>query len=286
MNTTLFDHRSCELGEGPLWHPERNQLFWFDILGCRLLTRDRSGPREWKFGEHVSAAGWIDRDSLLIASENRLFRFDLESGADETVCQLEDSDPSTRSNDGRADPHGGFWIGTMGKKAEKGSGAIYRYFKGELRRLHSGITVPNSICFTSDGTVAYFANTPDRRIMAQALGTDGWPHGEPRTFVDLRADRLNPDGSVTDSKGNIWNAQWGASRVAGYRPDGSFIDAFAFPALHTSCPAFGGPNLSTLFCTTAQQHLPPETVAAHPENGQTFAVETSFTGWREPRVLP
>ncbi len=285
MTVKLFDQRSCELGEGPLWHPERRQLFWFDILGCRLLARDGDESMEWKFGENVSAAGWIDRDSLMIASETRLLKFDLESGGEETVCMLEDDDPNTRSNDGRADPHGGFWIGTMGKNAENGAGAIYRYFRGELRRLYPAISIPNSICFSPEGTVAYFADTPDRRIMAQALGSDGWPDGEPYVLVDLRADGLNPDGSVTDSEGNIWNAQWGASRIAGYRQDGSFIKTFAFPAQHTSCPAFGGPGLSTLFCTTAQENLPPETIAEHPENGQTFAVETSLIGWPEPQVI-
>ncbi len=285
MTATLYDHRSCELGEGPLWHPGRGQLFWFDILGRRLLSRDGDGYREWKFAEYVSAAGWLDRNSLMIAGETRLFTFDMESGAEKTICPLEADNPKTRSNDGRADSHGGFWIGTMGKKAESGAGAIYRYFKGELRRVHSGITIPNSICFAPDGTVAYFADTPDRRIMAQALGTDGWPTCEPTALIDLRADGLNPDGSVTDSEGNIWNAQWGASRIAGYRPDGSFIEAFAFPALHTSCPAFGGTDLSTLFCTTAREHLSPEVIAEHPENGKTFSVETSITGWNEPQVI-
>ncbi len=286
MTATPFDSRNCELGEGPLWHPVRSQLFWFDILGRRLLTRDGNDAHEWKFDEYVSAAGWIDRDSLMIASQTRLLEFNIETGAEKTICPLEANDPRTRSNDGRADPYGGFWIGTMGLNAENGAGAIYRYFRGELRRIHSGITIPNSICFAPDGTIAYFADTRDHRIMAQALGVDGWPYDEPDTIVDLRGTDLNPDGSVTDSEGNIWNAQWGASRVAGYRPDGSFIDAFTFPALHTSCPAFGGPDLSTLFCTTAQEHLTPETITGYPDNGRTFAVETSFTGWREPQVIP
>ena len=285
MTVKLYDQRNCELGEGPLWHPERSQLFWFDILGCRLLTRNGGVPQEWKFGERVSAAGWINHDSLMIASESRLFSFNLESGEEETICPLEADNAHTRSNDGRADPHGGFWIGTMGKRAEKRAGAIYRYFQGELRLVNPAITIPNSICFSPDGTLAYFADTPDRRILAQALGTDGWPCNEPHVLVDLRADGLNPDGSVTDAEGSIWNAQWGASRIAGYRQDGSFIAAFDFPAQHTSCPAFGGSTLSTLFCTTAQEHLPPETIAGYPENGRTFAVENSLTGWHEPQVI-
>jgi len=136
--TSVFDDRRCELGEGPLWHPGRKQLFWFDILGKRLLTRTDDGARDWQFSELVSAAGWVDDENLLIASETALFRFDLDSGARSEVCALEADQPNTRSNDGRADPQGGFWIGTMGKTAEPGAGAIYRWFRGELRRLFPG----------------------------------------------------------------------------------------------------------------------------------------------------
>ena len=92
----------------------------------------------WQFDEHVSAAGWIDHDRLLIASETRLFSFNLATQAQQTVVALEAKDPRTRSNDGRADPWGGFWIGTMGKQAEAGLGGIYRYYQGTLRPLYSG----------------------------------------------------------------------------------------------------------------------------------------------------
>ncbi|MDJ0827304.1 MAG: SMP-30/gluconolactonase/LRE family protein [Rhodobacter sp.] len=282
---TPFDDRRCELGEGPLWHPVRQQLFWFDILGRRLLTREGDAARDWRFEEIVSAAGWTGRDTLLIASETRLFQFDLETGVQDTIAPLEADRPMTRSNDGRADPQGGFWIGTMGKGAEKHAGAIYRYYRGELRRLYPDVTIPNSICFAPDGTRAYFADTFSRRIMTQPLDAEGWPDGTPQVFLDLRADGLNPDGSVTDAEGNLWNAQWGASRVAGYSPDGEFLNAFDFPARHTSCPAFGGLDLTTLYCTTAQELLSPEILAAEPLNGQTFAVETGHKGWPEPRVI-
>ena len=111
--TDVFDIRRCELGEGPLWHPERKQLYWFDIPGKRLLTQNDDGPQEWHFPGCVSAAGWIDRDTLMIASETALFRFNLETGSKRDIVALESDNPVTRSNDGRADPFGGFWIGTM-----------------------------------------------------------------------------------------------------------------------------------------------------------------------------
>lgn len=283
--TRLFDDTACFLGEGPLWHPEREQLFWFDIIGKRLYTRDGGGLRLWQFAEHVSAAGWIDRDRLLIASETQLFSFDLETGAREKLAALEADRAETRSNDGRADPQGGFWIGTMNKSGGPADGAIYRFHRGELRRLYAPITVSNAISFPPDGEHACFADTRQRKVWRVALDRDGWPAGEPEVFLDLTAEGLNPDGAVFDAEGNFWVAQWGAARVAAYDAAGRFLRAVEVPAPHSSCPAFGGPGRATLFCTSARQGMSPETLAAFPQSGMTFAAEPGATGQAEHRVI-
>lgn len=278
----IYSPTRCTLGEGPLWHPERGQLFWFDILAKRLLTIEDGTERGWDFARHVSAAGWLDRDTLLLASEADLFRFDLSSGAQETVVALEADNPATRSNDGRADPWGGFWIGTMGKAAEPGAGAIYRYYKGELRQLVAGITISNAICFAPDASCAYYTDTPTRVILRQPLDPEtGWPEGAPAPFIDLRDAGLNPDGAVVDVAGCLWNAQWGASRVARYDPDGAFMSAVTFPARQISCPAFGGPAGKTLFATSAAEGLRD----AGPAEGCTFALDIDVAGQAEHRVL-
>lgn len=281
----IFDATPCELGEGPLWHPEREQLFWFDILNNRLLTREQGETRHWAFDERVSAAGWISRDSLLVASETALFRFDLATGARRNVCALEADNPATRSNDGRADPLGGFWIGTMGKKAEAGAGAIYRYYKGELRRLVPGLSIPNAISFAPDGKSACFSDTAIGKVWRVALDAEGWPAAEPELFLDLAPEGLNPDGATFDAEGNLWLAEWGASRVAVHAPDGSFLRAVTFDAPQTSCPAFGGPDLSTLFCTSAREGMSARALAAHPLSGSTFTAPAGARGLPAPRVL-
>ena len=280
----IYDNRPCELGEGPLWHPERSQLFWFDILNRKLLSQDSAGPREWTFPEIVSAAGWINRDELLIASETGLSRFHLTTGARETVATA--GTTATRSNDGRADRQGGFWFGTMGKRAEKGAGAIWRWHKGELRQLFPGITIPNAICFTPDGTAAHFTDTVTGQVMKVALDTAGWPKATPEVWLDLTAEALNPDGATVSADGTFWNAQWGAGRVAAYAPDGSFLRAVTTPdAPQTSCPAFGGADMKTLFITTALEHMDAATRAAHPASGRVFAFEGIAKGLPEPQVI-
>jgi sugar lactone lactonase YvrE len=281
----IHDDRKCELGEGALWHPKRNQLYWFDILGKRLLTRGAEGPGEWHFPHLVSAAGWLSKTELMIASEVALFRFDLETGTRRDVAPLEADNTITRSNDGRADPYGGFWIGTMGKAAEKGAGSIWRYFRGNLRRLYTGLSIPNAISFTPDGRTAHFTDTMTAQVMRVALDADGWPRGEPSIYLDLAVLGLNPDGAVCDAEGRMWLAQWGSGRVSCFAPDGSLIQTVSFDAPHTSCPAFGGPDLSTLFCTTALQHMSAADRTAYPHAGMTFAAAGIARGVPEPMVI-
>lgn len=285
MKATVYDNRVCTLGEGPLWHPGRNQLFWFDITGKRLLSQQGTTARHWDFAQQVSAAGWVDDDHLLVASEAALSLFDLVSGEAEVVVPLEADNPVTRSNDGRADPSGGFWIGTMGKDAEAEAGAIYRYYRGELRQLYDRITIPNAICFAPDGGTAFFADSRRRMVMRQPLGRDGWPEGKPEVFLDLRAEGLIPDGAVIDSAGVFWNAHWGSGLVCAYGPDGTRQAQIPTAAQYLTCPAFGGADLSTLYLTSATNGMAEDALAAHPGAGRTFQIETSAKGQAEHRVV-
>lgn len=277
----IYDPTRCELGEGPLWHPSREQFFWFDINKFQLLTREGGKTRTMQFGEHVSAAGWVDDASLLVASETRLFLFNVETEKSEDVEGLEPDDAATRSNDGRADPWGGFWIGMM-RKDHTSSGKIYRYFRGELRGLYTGITIPNAMCFSPDRRHAYYSDTITHKIMRQRLEADrGWPEGDPEVFVDVTDQGLLPDGAVVDTEGNLWCAMFDASKIIAYRPDGTMLREVHFDAPQTTCPAFGGPGLTTLFCTSAARDMPRDDGKPH---GATFAVPETATGQAEHRV--
>ena len=285
MDASVFDPRPCFLGEGPLWHPERGQLFWFDVINRTLLTRQGESEQSWTFEEIVSAAGWIDRDRLLVASETALLEFDIESGTRKVLTPI-DIGEGRRTNDGRADPWGGFWISSMGKKAEPDAGAIYRYYRGQVKTLVSGITIPNAICFSPDRTFGHFADT-DRGIVRRVRldSETGVPAGEPEIYLDLSAERLNPDGAVIDAEGNMWVAQWGAGRVAVYDPRGGFVKAVTIGAPNSSCPAFGGPEFSTLYCTTAREGMSAGDLAAHPQSGMVFMAEGVGRGQAEPAVI-
>jgi sugar lactone lactonase YvrE len=256
----------------------RGELFWFDINAHQLLSKTDM----WQFDEFVSAAGWISRDELLIASESQLFRFHLGDHSQSKICDLEADNPVTRSNDGRCDPQGGFWIGTMGKKAEAKAGAIYRYYRGDLVQLFPEITIPNAICFAPDGQTAYFTDTPLRQILAVDLDADGWSCSAARVAVDLTATAENPDGAVVDAQGNIWNAQWGAGRLACYSPQGALLETLDIGAAQATCPAFAGAS-GRIFCTSATEGIAPAELTAY--DGQTFAAEVAAVGQLEHQVI-
>jgi sugar lactone lactonase YvrE len=281
----IFDARPCMLGEGALWHPMRKQLFWFDILGKKLLSRQDDLALHWDFADMVSAAGWLDNNRLLLASARALFVFDLQSGAQTHLAALEADMPNTRSNDGRADPMGGFWIGTMGLNAEVGAGAIYRYYRGELHKIFAGITIPNAICFAPNGRCAHFTDTVTGQVMRVALDTQGWPQGKPEVYLNFAGQDFGPDGAVIDAHGHMWLAQWGAGRVACYDAAGQYLRHIEIGAPHSSCPAFGGADMSTLFCTTALQGMDSAARAAHPHAGQTFAAQGVGKGQLEHQVI-
>ena len=276
-----YDPRPCALGEGAFWHPERAQFFWFDILGRKLYARGEAGADEWDFPRIASAAARIDAHQLLLATEFGLAVFDLDTGALRDLVAVEADQPQTRSNDGRADRQGGFWFGTMGKSAEAGSGAIYRYYRGRIVQLFDQVSIPNAISFAPDGRLAYFADTALGLVWAQPLDAEGWPEGERRVFLDLTAEGLNPDGAVVDCEGGLWIAKWGASAVMRYTPEGQRSHSFTIGGKHASCPAFGGADLGDLLVTTAIEGI------SSPDayQGRPYLLRPGFQGIAEPLVI-
>ena len=273
----------CELGEGPLVNGET--LYFVDLSGKRIhaCKPDGSDWKSWESDNYVSAFARTDTERLLLASDNALEMFDPVTGQREKLLSLEADNPITRSNDGRADRQGGFWIGTMGLSAEPGAGSIYRFYLGELRLLRSEITITNAICFSPDGTIAYFADTAVQKVFKWALDANGWPVGEPEVFHDRTDLEGAPDGAVIDRDGAMWLALWGSSNVIRISPQGEVIDEIDLPASLVTCPAFT-PDLKGLLITTASVNMTAEEHADEPDAGCVFGAKITVPGIEEPIV--
>ena len=176
-----------------------------------------------------------------LATENGLYLRDIRDGRLSLHVPLEADNAATRSNDGRVHPCGALWIGTMGRNAENGAGAIYHFGGGELRRLYAGISIPNAICFSPDGSTAYFTDTRKAILYRVTIDpTNALPTGDPVPLYDHHGGVGGLDGAVVDAEGLIWNARWGGSCVDAYTPAGERVRTVRVPAKQPSCPVFVG----------------------------------------------
>ncbi|CEP35704.1 MULTISPECIES: SMP-30/gluconolactonase/LRE family protein [unclassified Halomonas] len=273
----------CTLGEGPQWDAKNQRLYWCDILEKQLhwLSPATGESGHYQFEHRVSLAAPLEEGGLLLVGEDRLSRFNPGSGKVEKLCDFEADNPVTRSNDARIDRHGSLWLSSMGKSAERNAGSLYRLHRGELSRLRSGLTIPNAICFAENGEFAWFTDTVTGVVMRWALDSDGWPKGEPQPWADFFTSQGNPDGAVMDGEGCLWLALWGAGQVVRLDHDGEIIGRVELPVSQPSCPAFAGPDLKTLYITTAQEGFSAEQLAQEPTAGSLYRVETGIKGLTE-----
>lgn len=278
----------CHLGEGPTYDPATDTLFWFDILERKLLEKHfpDGETRVHDLPLMASALAVVDARRQVLVTETGLHVRDVATGRLTLHTALEADNPATRSNDSRVHPCGALWIGTMGKKAEREAGAIYWFFRGEIRKLYPGISIPNSICFSPDGSVTYFADTKLNLAWRVPCNPEtGLPTGDPQIFLDYRGRSGGIDGSVVDAEGVVWNAYWGGGRVDAYSPEGKLLRSVAVPATQSSCPAFVGPEATRIAVTSAWEGMDEAARQADPEAGKTFLLPAKVRGRFEPRVL-
>lgn len=284
----LLIDSQCALGEGPIWHPGRQQLFFFDINEQTLFAVTSVGEiaDSWLFNETIAAAAIIDDHTLALATDTGLKEFDLSTGGMNRINEIEADKPDTRTNDSRVHPSGAFWIGTMTRSEQEAPiGAVYHYRAGALTTLKSGIKIPNATCFSPDGRIAYWTDTPTKKIMkVETDPATGLPVGEWTVFADVSEGRGYPDGAVVDSEGYLWNAKWGGSCVVRHAPDGSIDRVIEVPVSQVTCPAFGGADLKTLFITTANKNLSAEQLAAEKVAGGLFVIDVDVAGQPETPI--
>lgn len=277
------------LGEGILWCERAQALYWTDIQRATLWRyAPASGEtRQWQLPERLASFALCETDGwLLLALASRLAFFRLADGAVHTVCEVEPGLP-TRCNDGACDRQGRFVFGTLHEPADGGAkqpiGSFWRLGADlVLERLPlEGVAISNSLAFSPDGGTLYYCDSATRTIRCCDYGDTLGPS---RRFADLRGEaRGEPDGACVDAAGGLWSAQWGAGRVVRYAPDGRVDRVLPLPASQPTRPAFGGPDLDTLYVTSARDGLDAKTLAHEPLAGAVFAARVDMRGLPEPR---
>ena len=269
------------LGESPLWCVRRQRLFWVDIRAPALYACDADGSHlaTWPMPEVIGSFALRDNDTMIVALKWGFHAFDPATGALSVIAEPARDQPQHRFNEGKCDPRGRFWAGTMNDIVREPSGTLYRLDPDlQCRPMYSGFAVPNSLAWSPDGTRMYFADTEAKTIWRFAFDLDDGTFSDRRVFADLRAGEGRPDGSTVDEDGCLWNAEVVTGRVVRYAPDGREIMSCKLPVSRTTSLTFGGADLRTLYITSSSYRLTPEQRAAQPLAGAVFAMRTDVAG--------
>ena len=280
----------AQLGEGPLWVPETGTLWFLDLLGPAL---HRYVPRTGAHERHALGgtvplgclARGHGRDRLLLARREGVFRLDahtLEAGfwvdpnerAVEVAC-----------NDGKIGPDGALWLCTDDLAEKEPRGVLWRISPdGTAALIDAGFVVGNGPAFSPDGRTMYLADTMGRRILAYDFNAELGEVRDRRVFATFAVDVGYPDGMTVDIEGCLWVAHWGGSRISRYDPAGEIVRAVALPVPNVTSLAFGGPELTTLYVTTAREGMANADLARSPEAGGLFALDSDVPGQVEPAM--
>jgi sugar lactone lactonase YvrE len=276
---TAWSRMPGVLSEGPRWHAERQELLWVDILGRQMhrgtLGADGAMHRleTITLDRHLGAVAPVAGGGYVLAAGQGFLFLD-DAGEIRELAQPEAGRTDVRMNDGACDAQGRFWAGTMAYDESSGAGTLYRLeLDGSCTTVLTGLTVSNGIGWSPDGTTMYLNDSGTACIYAFRFDGGTGAISERRTLVQVTEAGVAPDGLTVDEEGGIWVALWRGGAVNRYGPDGSLLASIELPVERPTSCAFGGPDRSTLFVTTARVDLDEAALAGQPEAGRVFAID-------------
>ncbi|GAB2787197.1 SMP-30/gluconolactonase/LRE family protein [Rhabdobacter roseus] len=270
------------LGEGPLWHPEEQKLYWVDIEQQKVHQYDpeRQTHQHWKLPKKVSAlVPGAQPGTLVVALQGEIASFDPATEALTALVDVEKDKPANRCNDGKCAPDGRLWVGTMSTESEDKAGALYCLDGAlQLRLVRDHCTIPNGMAWTTDGRTMYFIETSESCVRAFDYDSEKGTLTNERVVVKPE-EGGSPDGMCIDAEGKLWIGFWDGQRVGCYDPQtGQLLAEVEVPAVNVTSCAFGDADLGTLYITTARDGVSDEQLEKYPLTGSLFRCRPGVKG--------
>ncbi len=268
------------LGEGPVWH--EGAFYWVDIEGETLnrMAPDGGDAKSWNVGQKIGCAVPAADGRWVGGMHHGLAWIDLAAGETEPICDPEADRPNSRFNDGKCDPAGRLWAGTMSMKGEGPVGALYRIESdGACARMVEGITTSNGLAWSSDRKTFYYIDTPTQRVDAFDYDVDTGDLSNRRTVISIEGGG-RPDGMCIDAEDHLWVALWEGFGLLRINPaTGEVVDRLSVPVARVTSCCFGGADYRDLYITTARVGLSEkERRTEQPHAGSVFRVRLPVGG--------
>lgn len=277
------------LGESPMWHPREQVLYYCDILGRKLHRFDPSNGQvgHWEFDADVACVAPMLGGQLMLGMRDGVWRFNPQTGARTQLAKPPYEPAEQCFNDGKCDPQGRFWVGSLCERRDRPLASLHCLSAGRLTRRAEGITVSNGLAWSPNGRTMYWADTPAHTIYAFDFEPHSGEISGRRVFASFPGKGTGgsldgyggrPDGAAVDVEGHYWVAMFEGQRLLRLSPEGVVVREVELPVRCATMPCFGGPDLKTLYITTARENRPAAELMMQPLAGCVLALEVDVPG--------
>lgn len=270
------------LGEGPCWDSNNQLLYWVDILEKKVCIHNPAtgDNREILVDQWVGTIVPSENGGFIIAMENGFYSLNIETEETELLYDLESHLPDNRFNDGKCDPYGRFWAGSMSKNGKNEQGALYCLDTNlNVTKKLNKIGISNGLAWSLDNKYMYYIDSDTQKVARYDYDVLTG-HIENRIeVIHFEEGEGIPDGMTIDEEGKLWIAHWGGSKISRWDPEtGKQLTHISIPALNVTSCTFGGSDLSELYITTARTGMNDKDLLAYPNAGGVFKIKTEVKG--------
>lgn len=278
----LFSQMEAMLGEGPVYNPPTNSLYWTDILKKQLhcCSLDEKSIKTIQTDRHIGAFSFVDEETLLVAADNGFSYFNMRNETFTFIADPESALPSNRFNDGKCDAKGRFWAGTMEFTPASPNGSLYRLDGNHLiTKTASDLIISNGLAWNRANTKMYHVDSGRNSIYEYDFQLESGSIHNRRLLRTFEGSDGTPDGIAIDSADCLYIAMWGGKKVIHFNPaTREILEEIHVPAPHVTSIAFGGRDFQTLFITTARDGLSAEQLHRYPLSGSIFEIDVPVAG--------